>query len=89
MFGFGKKESSAQLPTNFTMPLKRKRADGGVLELNVMVKGYFSGSKGKPTFTVSSASVDGLPNMTLDATEIAEIEKYAVNIQYKKLFGKT
>jgi hypothetical protein len=89
MFGFGNKESTAKVPTRFSMPIKRKRADGGDLELNVMVSGYFVGSKGKPAFTISSASVDGLPNMTLNATEIAEIEKYALNIQYKKLFGKT
>jgi hypothetical protein len=87
MFGFGSKESTAKVPTKFSMPIKRKRADGGDLEFNVMVSGFFFGSKGKPGFTISSASVDGLPNMTLNATEIAEIEKYAVNIQYKKLFG--
>jgi len=89
MFGFGNKETTAKVPTKFTTPIKRKRADGGDLDPNVMVPGYFIGSKGKPAFTISSASVDGLPNMTLTATEIVEIEQYAVNIQYKKLFGRT
>jgi hypothetical protein len=89
MFGFGKQESSATIPTKFPMPIKRRRADGGVVEFNVQVSGYFFGSKGKPGFTITSVSADGLPNMALVPTEIAEIEKYAVNVQYKKLFGKT
>jgi hypothetical protein len=88
MFGFGKQDQSAKLPARFNMPLKRKRPDGGILELNVLVAGNFVGSGGKPVFVITRASVDGLPDLKLLSTEIAEIEKYAVEIHYKKLFGK-
>jgi|WetSurMetagenome_2_1015567.scaffolds.fasta_scaffold836343_2 hypothetical protein len=88
MFGFGKQEPSAKLPARFNMPLKRKRPDGGQLELNVVVSGEFTGSGGRPVFTIKKASVDGLPDLVLLPVERAEIEKYAVEIQYKKLLGK-
>ena len=92
MFGFGKKEPTATISTKFTAPIERKRADGGILKFDVQVSGYFVGSGGKPAFTITSISANGIPNMDVSSfnpSEITEIEKYALNIQYKKLIGRS
>ena len=91
MFGFGKKEPAGKIPTQFSFPIKRKKADGSILQFDAMISGYFSGTGGKAAFTVTSVSANRIPNMDLksfDSSEIAEIEKYAINVQYKKLIGQ-
>jgi hypothetical protein len=90
MFGFGKKESTAKLRTQFMIPLQRKRADGTLFEFKVQVTGYFVGAGGKPAFTIGSVSADGT-NIELSSfsqSEIADITKYALNVQYKKMIGQ-
>ena len=91
MFGFGKKEPSAKIPTQFYCPIQRKKADGGILEFHAMVSGYFAGLRGKPTFAVTSITVDCIPNINVSgfkSSEIATIEKYAVDVEYKRLVGR-
>ena len=56
-----------------------------------MVSGYFAGTGGKPSFTITSISANRIPNMDLKSfnpSEIAEIEKHAINVEYKKLIGQ-
>lgn len=92
MFGFGKKEPSAKLPVKFTIPIDRKKADGSTLEFKVQVSGYFAGSGGKPTFTITGMSANGIPNMDMasfNPSELAAIEKHALNVEYKKLVQRT
>ena len=88
MFGFGKNEPTAKLPVKFSVPVERKKADGGLLKFDVQVSGYFAGSGGKPTFTITGMSSKGIPNMetsTFSSSELAAIEKHALNVEYKKL----
>ncbi len=91
MFGFGKNKSTAKIPASFTAPIERKRADGETLKFDVHVSGYFAGSGGKPAFTITSIATNGVPNMDLSGfnpSEIAELKKYALNVEYKKLIGQ-
>ena len=90
MFGFGKREPSGKIPAQFSIPIVRKKADGGTLQFDARVSGYFVGTGGKAAFTITSISADRIPNMDIKsftAAEIAEIEHHAVSVEYKKLIG--
>jgi hypothetical protein len=90
MLGFGKKESAAKLPAQFTIPIERKKADGSPLTFDIKVSGFFEGAGGKPSFTVTAISANGIPNIDMKGfspAELSQIEKYAVDIHYKKMLG--
>jgi len=90
MFGFGKKQEFSKLPTKFEMPLERRVGDGRNIQFNIRVSGSFLGKGGKPTFSISAVEIDGAPNTdlsTFSSAEIAQIERYAIDVQYKKLLG--
>lgn len=90
MFGFGKKASLGKIPTQFSIPISRKKADGGVLQFDALVSGYFVGTGGKAAFTITSISANRIPNMDIESfnpSEIAEIQKHALEVEYKKLIG--
>lgn len=90
MFGFGKKEEMSKLPTKFEMPLDRKVGDGRIVQFKARISGFFYGKSGKPAFSVTSIMIDGMPNgdpSGFTSSEISQIEKHAMEIQYKKIVG--
>ncbi len=90
MFGFGKSEPGGRIPTQFPMQITRKTATGGLLQFNAFVSGYFVGKGSKAAFSITTIAADRMPDIDIKSfspSEIAEIERYATRVEYKKLIG--
>ncbi len=91
MFGFGNRESAGRIATQFSIPITRKVATGGTLQFVAQISGYFLGRGSKVAFVVSSIAAERIPHMDLSSfspSEISEIERHAITVEYKKLIGK-
>jgi hypothetical protein len=81
---------SMRLPREFEVKIERKTPTT-VVQFDAKVKGYFVGSGGNPNFVAEEIYVNGLPNMNIRQffpKELKELKKYALSIEYPKMFGK-
>ncbi|MFN0158379.1 MAG: hypothetical protein ACKVRP_09955 [Bacteroidota bacterium] len=80
----------SKLPTKFEMPLDRIVGDGRVVQFKARIGGFFFGKGGKPAFSVTSVAIDGMPSAdpnSFSSKEITQIEKHALEVEYKKIVG--
>lgn len=86
----GQSPDSMRLPREFEVKIERKTPTT-VVQFDAKVRGYFVGDGGSPNFVAEEIFVNGMPDMNIRQffpKELKELKKYALSIEYPKMFEK-